>query len=477
MRATRQSSLTTRRNFLHHGITLAGAATLPTGAAATPPNATMRLAQAGAPAGAAASAIAVKSTRLVGSAINYAYAVKAGPWVFLNGHEAFDFERGLAPEVEGQPGNRLSGRPPLRREADYLLRRMRALLKEFGTDLPNAVRVDQFYTMAPAVSAYHLARFAEFGNYIPPSTSIIMERCFTARTNTHTSMIAVIPGQGYDVDKFTLPGQAISASGYNPAVAVNDFVFVAGNMAFRPDGTLDPKVNVGPGRNWGGETAFRRQVHYVITDRLEPSLKAAGSALVHSLKAQAYIRGIENLPDFMDVWSQHFRDIPCAVTPVPAKDYGNTEGTIEINLIALKDGARRRKQVVATGIPAAATYGPCVRAGELVFPSGLIAVGADGRVPGVDQASAFDALSLAGELQGGLLMSYMDAVCQAVGVSAANVVRAQYFLSNMGDFAGIAAAWQDRYGRQPHPFACVQVPGPMPASGAVAIGDFWVYAG
>jgi hypothetical protein len=118
----------------------------------------------------------------------------------------------------------------------------------------------------------------------------------------------------------------------------------------------------------------------------------------------------------MEVWSQHFRDIPCAVTPVPAKDYGNTESMIEINLIALKDGASRRKQVVATGIPAAAN-GPSVRAGELVFPSGLIAVGADGRVPGADQADAFDALSLAGELQGALLMSYVDAVCQAVGVS------------------------------------------------------------
>jgi enamine deaminase RidA (YjgF/YER057c/UK114 family) len=304
-----------------------------------------------------------------------------------------------------------------------------------------------------------------------------MERCFTTRTNIHTSMIAVVPGQGYDVDKFTLPGQAISASGYNPAVAANDFVFVAGNMAFRPDGTLDPKVYVGSNRNWGGETAFRRQVHYVITERLEPSLKAAGSALEHSLKAKAYIRGVENFPDFMDVWSQHFLDIPCAVTPVPAKDYANTEGMIEINLIALKSGASRRKQVIATGIPAAATYGPCVRAGELVFPSGLIAVWADGAVPGADQAGAFDALSLAGQLQGALLMSYMDAVCQAVGVSAANVVRAQYFLSDIRDFAGIAAAWQDRYGRQPHPFACVQVPGPMPATGAVAIGDFWVYAG
>src|ERR1700747_3757305 len=179
------------------------------------------------------AALTVKAVeRLAGSGTRFAYAVKAGPWVFLNGHEAFDFERGVAAEVEGPPGNRLGGRPPLRREADYLLRRMRAILKEFGTDLPNAIRVDQFYTIGPAVSAYPLARFAEFGSYIPPSTSIIMERCFTARTNTNTSLIAVIPGQGYAVDKFTLPGQLLSASGYNPAVAASDFVFVAGNMAF-----------------------------------------------------------------------------------------------------------------------------------------------------------------------------------------------------------------------------------------------------
>ena len=146
-----------------------------------------------------ASAPTVKSVeRLAGSANSFAYAVKAGPWIFLNGHEAYDFERGLAPEVEGPPGHRLSGRPPLRREAEYILRRMRAILKEFGSDLPNAVRVDQYYTTGQAVHAYHLARFAEFGGYIPPSTSIIMERCFTARTNIHTSMLAIVPGPGLD---------------------------------------------------------------------------------------------------------------------------------------------------------------------------------------------------------------------------------------------------------------------------------------
>ena len=119
----------------------------------------------------------------------------------------------------------------------------------------------------------------------------------------------------------------------------------------------------------------------MIKERLEPSLRAAGSALEQSLKAQVYIRGVNNFPDFMDVWSQYFRDIPCAVTLVPAKDYSSIESMLEINLIALRNGAARRKQVVEVDIPALASYGPCVRAGELVFPSGLMALSRDGRVP------------------------------------------------------------------------------------------------
>jgi enamine deaminase RidA (YjgF/YER057c/UK114 family) len=422
--------------------------------------------------------LTVKSVeRLAGSGTSFAYAVKAGPWIFLNGHEAFDFERGLTLEVEGPPGHRLSGRPPLRREADYILQRMRTILKEFGSDLPNAVRVDQYYTSGQAVHAYHLARFAEFGSYIPPSTSIIMTRCFTPRTNIHTSMIAVAPDQNWTIDKITLPGEAISASGYNPAVGVNDFVFVAGNQAFQESGELGAGVAIAPARNWGGQNAFRRQVHYVIKERLEPSLEAAGSAIEHSLKAQVYIRGVNNFPDFMDVWSQYFRNIPCAVTLVPAKDYSSTESMLEINLIALKKGATRRKEVVKVDIPALATYGPCLRAGELVFPSGLMAVARDGRVPAADDAAAFDALGLAGQAQGALIHFYAEAVCKAVGVSMGNVVRAQYFLTDIRDFAGVAAAWSDRYGRQPHPFSAVQVPGTLPSSAASIVSDFWIYAG
>ena len=113
------------------------------------------------------------------------------------------------------------------------------------------------------------------------------------------------------------------------------------------------------------------------------------------------------------------------MTLVPAKDYSSIESMLEINLIALKNGAARRKQVVEVDIPALASYGPCVRAGELVFPSGLMALSRDGRVPAADDAAAFDAIGLAGQAQGALIHSYAEAVCKAVGVPMGNVVRAR----------------------------------------------------
>jgi hypothetical protein len=51
--------------------------------------------------------------------VSYAYAVKSGPWIFLTGHEAFDFESGIPEEVAGPSGFPLFGRPRSRREGFY----------------------------------------------------------------------------------------------------------------------------------------------------------------------------------------------------------------------------------------------------------------------------------------------------------------------------------------------------------------------
>ena len=76
-------------------------------------------------------ALDVKSVdRLLGTPVPYAYAIKAGPWIFLTGHEAYDWETGTSDEVTGPPGFPLHGRHRSRREGDFILRRMRRVLAE-----------------------------------------------------------------------------------------------------------------------------------------------------------------------------------------------------------------------------------------------------------------------------------------------------------------------------------------------------------
>ena len=63
------------------------------------------------------------------------------------------------------------------------------------------------------------------------------------------------------------------------------------------------------------------------------------------------------MPDCLDVWNQHYAGIPCAITVVPTKSFATVGGIIEINLIALTNGATRKKQVVEADIPGMAAFG------------------------------------------------------------------------------------------------------------------------
>jgi enamine deaminase RidA (YjgF/YER057c/UK114 family) len=415
----------------------------------------------------------VKSVaNLLGTPVSYAYAVKAGPWIFLTGHEAFDFESGIPEEVAGPSGFPLFGRPRSRREGDFILQRMRRILREFGSDLGNGVRLDQYYPTPAAVDPYHLARHAEFGDYIPPSTSVVMERCFATETNISTSLIAVMPG--YEIHKIYPPavGSAPS-SGFVPAVVCDDFVFVAGQMAHNAGHGLDPRAHVPDHSAWAG-SEIRKQTEFLILEKLKPALEAAGSSLEQSLKAQIYLARVDDFPDFVDVWNRHYANIPCAVTVVPTKSFATVGGIIEINLLALTNTATRKKQVIAADIPGMAAYGPCVRVGEFLLPSGLMAIGHDGDVAGKTVSPGFAALSHGGYTQAAMVYDYAEALCRIAGTSMANMLRAQYFVSDLTAFPGIAMAWSAKIGTQPHPFVCIQTPPVMPAAGALLIADFWI---
>ena len=124
-----------------------------------------------------------------------------------------------------------------------------------------------------------------------------------------------------------------------------------------------------------------------------------------------------------------------------------------------------------------AAFGPCIRAGEFLLPSGLMAIGRDGHIAGKSVSPGFAGLSHAGYVQAAAVYDYAEALCRAAGTSMANVVRAQYFVPDVTAFAGITMAWAAKFGAQLHPFVCVQTPPAMPAPGTALIADFWIHAG
>ena len=262
-----------------------------------------------------------------------------------------------------------------------------------------------------------------------------------------------------------------------PAVVCDEFVFVAGQMAHNPGQGLDPRAHRPEHSAWAG-TEIRLQTEYMIEHKLKPALEAAGSSLERSLKAQIYLASMADLPDFLDVWQRHYAGIPCAVTVVPTKSFATIGGIIEINLIALTNGARREKQVVEAEIPGMASLGPCIRAGEFLFPSGLMAIGADGHVVGKALSAEFRR-PRACRLRPGLgrLRLRRGAVPGRRHLDGQHAARPVFRLRHQPVSPASRRPGRRGSAAQPHPFVCVQTPDDMPAPGMALIADFWIATG
>jgi enamine deaminase RidA (YjgF/YER057c/UK114 family) len=310
---------------------------------------------------------------------------------------------------------------------------------------------------------------------VPPSTSIITDACFGAKSTMSTSLIAVMPGPNWDVKGVYPEGAGVSAtSGYAPAIVTNDFVFAAGTGPDSKD-TLPTDPPGGPQRRWRSHLPIRRQAESALK-RIEGTLKEAGTSLANCLKAQVHIAGEENFADFIDVWNEYVGATPPALTVTPATGFASVEMILEISYILLKDGAARKKEIIRADIPEMAAYSPAVRAGDIVFSPGLFPLTREGTVAGAAQADYFPGLGLRTQLQANTIYDHAEAIAKAAGTSMRNVARIDYWVTDMREFQGIALAWARRYGTAPHPFACVATP-KFPVPGATVMADFWFHVG
>ena len=344
-----------------------------------------------------------------------------------------------------------------------------------GGDLQHIVRVDQYYPRAECVNPYQRARKALLGNYVPPSTSVLMDELLVQGANMNVSMLAVLPGGGREpkparADNVPVPQH----SGFIASLISGDYVFVAGQMPNNEAmNGLAPKAYRAPNALWNG-TDIRLQSEFLITDRLKPGLEAGGSSLKNAIKAQVYLANINDLPEFMDVWNSYFSDSPCALTVVASKGLGLTESILEINIFGVRDKGNIKKQIIDHEPSTAMRLGPAaVRAGDLLCLSALYAADEEGAIPAARGSSGLRYLGVSAQHQMRAILGAAEQICSASGTSLSNVVRANHFVGDLNVVYPALRIWQEKLAGAPIPFGAVR--SQMPIPGCDIILDMWAY--
>jgi enamine deaminase RidA (YjgF/YER057c/UK114 family) len=402
--------------------------------------------------------------------IRYAPGVRAGRWVFATGHKGTaDFGSGMAPEVVDASAPR-HGAPKHKKEAQRLFANVDKVLKAGGVERKHVVRIDQYYTGARAVDPYHEVRREFFAGHVPPSTSNLHQRFLLAGQDIEVQLIAAAAEKGFEPVQHRPANLPVHAtSGYSPVLTCGDFVFVAGQTSEAlktEEGPLDPEARMPAGHLWKG-TPIKLETEFVLNRKLRPALETVGNTLDEVVKAQVYLRDVDDIPAFNEVWTKHFGKNPPATSIITTSTPGFIceAGRIEINTVSVRKGGGTKKEIIEAEVPMPyAGQVQAVRAGDLLFLSNLMAVDANGAL----------AVQSDVRLQMDHMLAAAERICRKAGTTLANVVRVQQFHTDLADFNGAWQAWQKQLSGQYLPFSAIEVPA-LGVPRASVMLDLWVY--
>jgi enamine deaminase RidA (YjgF/YER057c/UK114 family) len=199
--------------------------------------------------------------------------------------------------------------------------------------------------------------------------------------------------------------------------------------------------------------------------------------MAHVLKAQIWLADINDLPRMEDAWRAAFPQDPPARTVLSAADFGVTGGIIEINLVAVRRDGRTRKEIVSARCPVPIGHAsPAVRAGDLLFLSGLFAATGDGVIPParIDRGFPYAGSSL--RVQTEWILEQADALCRAAGTELGAAARQQLFYTDLHEFDASFRSIAARFGDALPATSVVRVPA-MAVPGCGVTMDIWVVSG
>ncbi|HEY2758950.1 MAG TPA: RidA family protein [Pseudolabrys sp.] len=272
------------------------------------------------------------------------------------------------------------------------------------------------------------------------------------------------------------PRIAHASSGYSPALSAGDFRFIPGQTADalrEDDAPIDPDARHTHGL-WKG-TPIKLETDFIIKRKLKPTVAAVNAGLETVVKAQVYLRDQEDIPGFREIWAQHFPVEPATtIFATETPSFIMPESRIEINTIALAKDGKTAKQVISPIPPLFQGSSAAIRAGDLLFISGLMAM-RDGSLmleAKVDPTQPFYANPVKAELRE--ILAQAETICREAGTSLKNAVRIQQFHTDLADLPTTLDVWSEATEGMALPLSPVEVPW-LPVPDARLQIDLWVY--
>lgn len=385
---------------------------------------------------------------------HYNECFSVGPWVFAAGQIASDYKTGVPPEARRNPAFPYYG-TDIKRQTRYVLDNLKKTFEAAGSSLDHVVKAQVFLTDLENFNGFDEV-WSEYFRVPPPRTTVGTSGLLVPGTLVEIDLIGYVPGRGVE-RRVVQSGGPQPLANYTEAFSVGPLVFAAGQLASDFKAGVPTEARKDPAFPYYGSD-IKKQAHFVLRN-LKRTFEAAGSSLDEVLKAQVFLTRLEDFAEFDEVWKEYFK-VPPARTTVATTGLLVADTLVEVDLIGhLPRHGTKREAIRSRNPQPLANYTEAFRAGDLVFAAGQLAsdfttgIAEDARV---DPAFPFYGSEI--KKQTRYILGNLKNTFEAAGSSLDHVVKAQVFLTELGDFHAFDEVWKEFFVNPP-PRTTVGTPG------------------
>jgi enamine deaminase RidA (YjgF/YER057c/UK114 family) len=193
------------------------------------------------------------------------------------------------------------------------------------------------------------------------------------------------------------------------------------------------------------------------------------------VKANVHLRDLSDIPRLDRVWREFFPKDPPARTIFPVNGLGAKQSLLEITVVAVTDDGATRKEVIKGDIrPPIFHESPAVRAGDLLFISGLMAANQGGLVANArpNPNLPYDRDSAAAQMED--ILTQAETLCSAAGADLRNCLRMLNVHTDLTEHARSRAVQERFFTRGLPASSTVGVTKELQVPMCTVMADFWV---